>query len=349
MGAREHRKCDGQRGCPGISELRSASTKSIRGSISIRDGYIQAAGAKIYFKSLGKGPALLILHGGPGADHSDFLPFLRPLARRNQLIFIDERGSGRSERLRDPKKYTLDAMVDDLRCVRKAFGLTRFALLGHSFGGILAQAYAVRFPQTLVRLILAGTAHSAKIFNADFRRIRAALSPGVRARMAAFENRGIFRADGRYVRGYETLCARILAPYMYFRPPPRAEAQPYVSGWEVLREMWVRRSDFRVDGNLKGLDFTSKLKALTVPTLVVLGDHDIVSVGSAEALTAVLPNAKLAVLPNCGHMMYVDQTRRFNDLVSGFLWSRRPVLPADREALARTPGLVGLPKRVKEA
>jgi hypothetical protein len=72
----------------------------------------------------------VVLHGGPGADHSDFLPFLGPLARRNQLILIDERGSGRSERLQDPSKYTLDAMVDDLRCVRRAFGLKRFALLG---------------------------------------------------------------------------------------------------------------------------------------------------------------------------------------------------------------------------
>jgi proline iminopeptidase len=290
---------------------------------------------------LGKGPALIVLHGGPGSDHNDFLPFLRPLARRNQLIFIDERGSGRSERLQDPKKYTLDAMVSDLRCLRKAFGLKRFALLGHSFGGILAQAYAIQFPQTLVRLILAGTAHSAKIFNADFRRIRAALPPGVRARMTAFENRGIYRADGRYVRGYETLCAGILRPYMYSRPPPPAEPQPYVSGWEVLREMWVRRSDFRVDGNLKGLDFTSKLKKLTVPTLVVLGDHDIVSVGSAEALAAALPNAKLSVLPNCGHMMYIDQTRQFNDLVFEFLWSRRPISSADREALAHTHSQVG--------
>jgi proline iminopeptidase len=321
----------------------------VRRSIASRDGYIQAAGAKIYFKSLGKGPALVVLHGGPGADHGDFLPYLRPLARRNQLLLIDERGSGRSERLHDPRKYTLDAMVEDLCCIRKAFGLKRFALLGHSFGGILAQAYAVQFPQTLARLILAGTAHSAKIFDADFRRIRATLSPGVRARMTAFENRGIFRADGRYVRGYETLCSKILAPYMYFRPPPAAEPQPYVSGWEVLREMWVRHSDFRIDGNLKGLDFTSKLKTLTVPTLVVLGDHDIVSVASGEALAAVLPNAKLTVLSNCGHMMYIDQTRRFNNLVSEFLGSRQSVLAGDRQALAHTPKSVSTPKRTNEA
>jgi proline iminopeptidase len=318
--------------------------QSARGKITTAEGFIRADGVDIYCKSVGKGPALVVLHGGPGSDHSDFLPSLHPLARSNRLIFIDERGSGRSERLEDTKKYTLDYMVSDLHHVRKAFGLKRFALLGHSFGGLLAQAYAVRYPQTLNRLILAGTAHSAKTFNADFRRIRAALSTKDRAEMAAYEARGIFRSDGRYVRGYERLCARILAPYMYSRPPPPAEPQSYVSGWEVLREMWVRRSDFHVDGNLKGVDFTSQLRTLKVPTLVVLGDRDLVSVQSAEKLAAVLPNAKLVVIPDCGHMMYIDQTQRFNELVSEFLRSRRPLASASA-GISRSPDLAGPKKR----
>jgi proline iminopeptidase len=303
------------------SKLIRAPGRSARGRLETSEGYVQADGVKIYVKSLGKGPALIVLHGGPGSDHHDFLPSLRPLAERNRLIFIDERGSGRSERPRDTKKYTLDYMVSDLRYVREALGLERFALMGHSFGGLLAQAYAIRYPRTLTRLILAGTAHSARILNADFRRIRAALSPRVRARVADYEKRGIFRPDGRYVRGYETLCARILAPYMYSRPPPPADPEPYVSGWEVLREMWVRRSDFHVDGNLKGIDFTPQLRRLTVPTLVVLGDRDLVSVSSAKKLTDALPDAQLAVIPHCGHMMYIDQTRRFNQLVTDFLES----------------------------
>jgi len=329
-----------------INSQRRTRGKHAPRRLATRDGYIRADGVNIYFKSVGSGPPLVVLHGGPGSDHTDFLPFLLPLARHNRLVFIDERGSGRSERLQDTKKYTLDYMVNDLHFVRKALRLKRFALLGHSFGGILAQAYAIRYPTALTRLILAGTAHSAKIFNADFRRIRNALSPGVRAKMSDYESRGIFGADGRYVRGYETLCARILAPYMYFRPPPPAEPQSYVSGWEVLREMWVRRSDFHVDGNLKGLDFTSKLKSMTVPTLVVLGDHDIVSVRSAEALRAALPDAKLTVLPDCGHMMYIDQAQRFNALVSDFIGSGRPVASTERIAKKPRPKVISMEKRV---
>jgi len=81
------------------------------------EGFIDDGGVRIYHKTLGSGVPLLLLHGGPGADHSDFSP-REALAKRCQLILIDERGSGRSERLADPKCYTLDNMVKDIERVR---------------------------------------------------------------------------------------------------------------------------------------------------------------------------------------------------------------------------------------
>src|SRR5216683_533522 len=118
------------------------------------EGFIDDDGVRIYYKTLGSGVPLLLLHGGPGADHSDFLPALNPLARRCQLVLIDERGSGRSERLSDPKRYTLNNMVTDIERVRKHFKVPRLVVLGHSFGGILAQAYAVRHPKRILGLVL---------------------------------------------------------------------------------------------------------------------------------------------------------------------------------------------------
>src|SRR5271167_1482617 len=103
--------------------------------LRVREGFLADAGPRIYYKTLGSGMPLLLLHGGPGADHSDFLPALRPLARRCQLVLIDERGSGRSERLQDPKGYTLNHMVKDIERVRRHLKLPRLVVLGHSFGG----------------------------------------------------------------------------------------------------------------------------------------------------------------------------------------------------------------------
>jgi proline iminopeptidase len=283
------------------------------------EGFVSGAGAEIYYKTIGRGFPLVLMHGGPGADHSDFLPYLRPLARRYQLVLVDERGSGRSERLQDSKHYTLESMVEDLEVLRKHLRLKRWVMLGHSFGGILAQAYAVRYPQYLAGLVLAGTASSAKSVNADFRRIRRTTKTSLRARLDAHERMGIFQRNGEYRRAYATLSSRALAPFMYAKQPPARFKRPAAVAMEVLREMWVRRSDFRIDGNLRGFDFTARLSRVKAPALVVIGDRDLVTTTSAQLSRASLPRATLVVMGECAHMMFVDQTVRFNHLLDGFL------------------------------
>src|SRR5438105_14066191 len=98
----------------------------------MQEGFIDANGVMIYYKTLGHGAPLMIVHGGPGASHDYFLPYLLPLARHNRLIFIDERGSGKSEKLEDPKGYTVENMVEDVEAVRQALNIGRMSLLGHS-------------------------------------------------------------------------------------------------------------------------------------------------------------------------------------------------------------------------
>lgn len=284
----------------------------------IREGFIAGAGARIYYKTFGRGVPLLLLHGGPGADHSDFLPALEPLAGRCQLVLIDERGSGRSERLADPAGYTLSNMVKDIERVRKHFRFPRLVVLGHSFGGLLAQAYAVRHPKRILGLVLVGTGSSARCVDRDFRRIRAGLPARLQARLARHEKAGIFQ-DGAYKKDYAAASARALAPHMYAKPPPRRFKDPPPLGMEVLKEMWVRRSDFRIDGNLKGFDFTESLKRVEAPALVVIGDRDLVSTQTACVTRASLARATLVVMAECAHMVYIDQTTRFIALMEEFL------------------------------
>src|SRR5437764_6455824 len=80
---------------------------------AIQEGFVDANGVLIYYKVVGHGAPLMIVHGGPGASHDYFLPYLMTLARTNKIIFIDERGSGRSERLEDATRYTVENMVED--------------------------------------------------------------------------------------------------------------------------------------------------------------------------------------------------------------------------------------------
>src|ERR1700729_4206308 len=108
----------------------------------MREGFVDTQTVMIYYMTIGKGAPLVILHGGPGASHDYFLPYLLPLARHHQLVFIDERGSGRSEKLEDASKYTVENMVEDVEAVRRGLNLGKISLLGHSYGGGLAKAYA---------------------------------------------------------------------------------------------------------------------------------------------------------------------------------------------------------------
>src|ERR1700761_7774893 len=158
----------------------------------VQDGFVDANGVMIYYKMLGRGAPLMIVHGGPGASHDYFLPYLLPLARTNKLVFIDERGSGRSEKLEDVKQYTVENMAADVEAVRVALGLGRISLLGHSYGGVLAQAYALKYPEHLSHLVLASTFASTKEMNQVLQRIKNQMPANKLALTNAIEKAGLF-------------------------------------------------------------------------------------------------------------------------------------------------------------
>lgn len=284
-----------------------------------REGFVDSGGVLIYYVTFGKGRPLVILHGGPGATHDYFLPHLLPLARDHRLVFIDQRGSGKSQRLNSPKGYTLDAMAADVEAVRTALGLGQVDLMGHSFGGILAQAVAIRYPQSIRRLILAATGSSAARINADFKRIKDALDKDLRAKIDALEARGIIGPDGAQLPEYRKLADEAEAPYSYSGRPPAWDSAGSPLGWDVLNEMWGSKSDFHIDGNLAGFDFTPDLRKLTMPSLVIYGNHDLVSAATANESHEALRGSKLIEIPHSGHEMFVDQNAAFIDAVTQFL------------------------------
>src|SRR5215469_9399599 len=129
---------------------KAAATATAHANVyPMQEGFVDANGVLIYYKIIGRGAPLMVVHGGPGASHDYLLPGLLPLARSNKLVFIDERGSGRSEKLEDPNKYTVENMVEDVEAVRQALNLGKISLLGHSYGGVLAQAYALKYQSNL--------------------------------------------------------------------------------------------------------------------------------------------------------------------------------------------------------
>ncbi len=306
--------------CSLTAAAQGASAAAASPPLEQREGYVDTGDAIIYYKSIGTGPALMVLHGGPGSTHDYFLPYLLPLARHHRLVFIDERGSGHSQQL-PFARYTLQGMAADVEAVRIALGLGRMDLLGHSFGGILAQAVAIRYPAGVRRLILSNTGSSAESINADFRRIMETLDPALRARIKALEARGIIGADGAQLPEYRKLADEAEAPYNYSGRLPPWDASGPGTGWDVLNEMWGAKSDFHIDGNLRGFDLTSDLKKLDVRALVIYGDHDLLGDATARQSHEALRNSVLIKIPHSAHMTFVDQNAAYLDAVSRFLES----------------------------
>ncbi len=293
----------------------------------LQDGFVDTHGVLIYYQTLGQGSPLLIVHGGPGASHDYFLPYLLPLARRHKLVFIDERGSGKSEKLEDPAGYTVENMVEDTEAVRQALKLGRISLLGHSYGGVLAQAYALKYQANLSHLLLCSTFHSTSQMNEVFQKELAAMPGEVRDRILSLEKAGLYGKgkiyeQGRYPSDYMTAAwGEGYFPYLYQRRPD-PNYDPIATGvmsWDLYREMWGSHGEFVIDGNLKSVEYAGRLPSIQVPTLITVGDHDECAPSLAEEMHRLIAGSKLVVLPRSGHMTFVDQPGLFIKTVNDFL------------------------------
>lgn len=294
----------------------------------MEEGFVDAGGVLIYYKIIGRGAPLMIVHGGPGASHDYLLPYLLPLARRHKLIFIDERGSGRSERLENAALYTVENMVEDVEAVRRALGLGKVSLLGHSYGGVLAQAYAFKYQQNLTHLILGGTFYSTAEMNKVLDREKQAMPPAEFKKLDELEKAGLFDRGkpwerGRYPDDYAKLAwGDGYFPFLYqHHPDPNYDP---VSGntstsWDLYREMWGSHGEFIIDGNLRSVEYADKLPGIRVPTLVICGDHDESDPSLSRFMHEKIAGSRLVVLPQSGHMAFVDQPNLYIKAVNDFL------------------------------
>ncbi len=298
---------------------------------ALQEGFVDANGIMIYYMAVGRGEPLVIIHGGPGASHDYFLPYLLPLARHNKVIFIDERGSGRSQKLEDPSGYTIENMVEDIEAVRQTLGLGKINLLGHSYGGALVEAYALKYQSNLTHLILGSTWSSTKALNEVFVRMKQNMTPELRQRIDALEAAGLFGQGKDYRKSRYTDAYMIAAwgegyfPYLY-QNHPDPNYDPVDNGkmsWDLYREMWGAHGEFVIDGNLKSMEYTDRLSSIKVPTLILVGDHDESDPSMSQVMHEKIAGSKLVIFPKSGHMTFVDQPRMFIEAVDEFLHGSR--------------------------
>jgi len=276
-------------------------------------------GAEIFFDIEGAGlvpdgevmkqrDVCFVLHGGPCMDHTYFKPWLSPLAEDMQLIYVDHRGTGRSDHNVDYTTCTIEQMADDIEALRQLLGLGRVHVMGNSFGGMWAQTYALRHPESVDKLLLITTSPSYGFYELAK---AAAAQKGTPEQIAAVPE--LF--EGR-VSTDEQLGPwwRTMNPLYY-----HAWDDKYASGMErgkpnasLMSHMWK--------DVMPSFDVRDRLGDISAPTLVMGGRHDWVTpYPESELIAASIPNSELVIFEESGHLPFVEEQDRFTSIVRTFL------------------------------
>ncbi len=249
-------------------------------------------------------PTVVLLHGGPGFDHSNFKPDFSRLTEIVQVVYLDHRGNGRSDRS-DRSKWNLPQWGDDLRSFCEALEIERPIVMGTSFGGMVAMSYATRHPEHPGKLVLSSTAaRSRQDRSLDmFERLG-----GAQAREAArrfFDNPG-----PETMADYQKKCLPL-----YNRTPSGPESLlRSVMNLELMADFFKHESHT--------FNFLPELGRIKCPTLIAAGELDpITPVADAKDIAAAIAPglARLEVFENAGHGAHRDQPDRFFKLLNEFI------------------------------
>jgi len=275
----------------------------------------------VWTKRVGNNPKikLLLLHGGPGATHEYFeasdsyLP-----AAEIEYYYYDQLGSAFSDQPNDPALWDLPRFVEEVEQVRQALKLDRenFYLLGHSWGGILAMEYALKYQQHLAGLVISNMMASIPAYNEYAQKVlMPAMDQKVLAEIKQIEAKGEFEKP-RYME--------LLIPHHYIhhilRMPAEQWPDPVNRAFKRLNPavyvLMQGPSELGASGKLVNWDRTADLGQITVPTLVIGAQHDTMDPKHMEWMAGALGKGRYLYCPNGSHMaMYDDQKVYFTGLV----------------------------------
>lgn len=252
-------------------------------------------------------PVIFIVHGGPGGSHLGFKPYLSELANKAQLVYIDQRGCGSSNE-EDPDSYTLENNVEDLEALRKYLGLSKVWILGHSYGGMVAMSYAVKYQENLLGLLLVATAPSYRFLEKAQKYVE---EKGTSEQKFYAQKlwEGSFQSEEELQQYY-----KVMNPLYSVNSKDKAsKSRPEVKkSYKALNKGF---GDF-----LRSYDIIEQLNHITLPTLIIAGRHDwITPVSENQTIHESIKDSTFYVLENSSHSVFVDEHDEFIKIVEEYL------------------------------
>ena len=284
---------------------------------------IEVDGHKVVAYSYGTGKDVLFcVNGGPGLpcdylrdSHSCFID------QGFRVVAFDQLGTGRSDRPSNSSLWTLERYVRETETVRKALGLGRVHLLGHSWGGWLGIEYGLNHPDALASLILSSTVADMPQLRAELGRLRAALGPETVAMMQRHEAEGRFDHP-EYVAAITVLNYRHVCRLADW-PAPVLRS---VNDWNMEPYGAIQGpNEFLYIGNIRNWSRLDDLHKITVPVLITVGQHDEQTPACALEMKLRLPNAELHVFPNSSHLPFYEDPELYYPVLRRFLENNRQI------------------------
>ncbi len=277
--------------------------------VTVEDKY------KVWTKRIGKGPIkMLALHGGPGATHEYFECFESFLPQHGiEFYYYDQLDSYYSDQPGDTSLWTVERYRDEVEQVRKALGLDNYFLYGNSWGGMLTIEYALKYQKHVKGIVISNMTASIDSYVKYINELRNKLPAETIRRMEAFEARGEYDAPEYQEIMFQDIYTQHMCRVLPWPEPVdrtfrhmNAKIYGYMQG----------PNEFIVNGTFKDWDRWDDLHKITVPTLLMVGRHDTMSVEDIEEMGRRIPNARVVICENGSHLsMWDDQKTYFPALI----------------------------------
>jgi Predicted hydrolases or acyltransferases (alpha/beta hydrolase superfamily) len=318
-----------------ISFILSASSQEIKYPDSFTDGkYYTINGAKLWVVTVGTGDPLILIAGGPGSTHKGIRDF-DSLAKSNiQLIYFDAFGRGKSDTAKNVKEYSLTRDIEDIEGLRKAMHLNRISLLGHSYGGVVAQGYAIKYGENVTHLILANSFHSFIMWQENDDNSNHEIKtnyPEVWNELMKLREKGEISSDEKHQEVYGRVPYGFLYAYnpVRFEPDPAVKRKPYPNAFnsKLYYQLVGKDGDFIVGNDIGNFDYRRQLKDLKMPILIIGGRFDRVAVPwMMIKYKEYCPQAQFVMFEKSGHNPQVEEPEKEFPLIVDFMKKKSNVV-----------------------
>lgn len=285
--------------------------------------FYEIDGYQINIEVKGEGDPIFFLPGGPGNSHDYMQGNFGHYYKTNTVVFFDFLGRGKSDNAKDPSEYSVENDADLIEKIRVLLNLDKISLVGHSYGTVPAQAYAIKYPDQVNKMVLINGFHSGAMWQANcdsYNHYAKTHFPEKWKKVDSLRALGYVSSDKIFMDLYGSFPTK----YIYYHNTQLKQNSPKTKHRSWANDVYVaiigKDGDFDVSGSMINQDYRKDLINVTAKTLVIAGRYDGVSTPEfAVQYKTFMPQAKFEMFEQSAHNPYLEEPEKFYSLFESFM------------------------------